>query len=761
MTPREAALQALLADTADELLLLVDPGTLEIHAVNRCACLKLGYTREALVGLSIVELECALADIFYWDDVRAGYLRDLKDVEGLYRRADGELLPVVKSLSQVMSEDRPWLAIRARDARPQKKIEDDLAQASSQLRATLEATADGILVVNRQGAIVSMNRHFSELWPIPESLLLGQDDQAIFDFLAAQLAEPAAPVEYGSDEQTLEVLKLSDGRVVESQSGPQIQGDQIIGRVFSFTDITERTQAERALREARNQAEAANGAKSEFLAIMSHEIRTPMNGVLGMLSLLLDTHLDAEQQRFAQLIRVSGEALLSIINDILDFSKIEAHKLELETIDFDLRVLLEEFIEIYALRATDKGLELTARIAPGTPVDLRGDPGRLRQILTNLVGNALKFTDRGVVDVQVERFFLRPDDAAVWLRFTVRDTGSGIPGDRQRQIFEPFEQADQSTARRHGGTGLGLSISRQLVALMEGHIGLDSQPGLSTTFWFEVKLAQGEGETSQPSVPSAAELAKLSGIRVLILDDNPLVCQALGEALTGWGCAVETGTGTTILARLREGQGNPFQLGLLDAGLPGLDLEALTHDAPKTQWRLLTPPGARQDSTRLTRLGLMGYLAKPVKQAELLAAVQATVGWYQPAATKRALAARSPATPSTARLLLVEDNYVNQKVAQGILRKLGFTQVEIASNGRVAVEQGLTGGFDLILMDCQMPEMDGFEATRQLRSHAVRTPIVAMTANATAGDREKCLAAGMDDYVPKPILVAELARVLA
>ncbi len=791
------------------------------------------------------------------------------------------IIGVLAILAAIILLGSSWVAVLSRR----------VGERTETIRATLESTADGILVVNSAETIVTFNQKLEDMWSISEALK-SRKHELMIQFAAAQVNDAEAfstrarQISRDPVIQTDDVIELTDGRVFERHSEPQLVKGRSVGRVWGFRDITERRraedavrnseeeyrllfennpnpmwvfdvqtlqflavngaaidhygysraeflamtiedirppedlprllenlqqvtvgldnagtwrhrkkddsiidveitsheivfrgrraelvlardvterrQAEQELQKAKEAAEGANRAKSEFLANMSHEIRTPMNGVMGMVELALESSGD-EQGEYLRMVKTSAEGLLIVINDVLDFSKIEAGKLDLDPIPFRIHDHLAESMRPLALRAHQKGLELTCDIRPEIPEVVLVDATRLRQIITNLVGNAIKFTEHG--EVGIEAGVESQNRNRLELHFQVRDTGIGILPEKQKIIFDAFSQADSSTTRKFGGTGLGLTISSRLVKMMGGRIWVDSEPEKGSCFHFTIQVEV----TDSPTVSQPIQFAELAGLAVLVVDDNPTNRRILGEMLLRWGMQPALArSGAEALMLLQSGvpSAGSFALLLTDANMPGMDgftfVEKIRQQAELRHITIvmLTSAGQRGDAARCRELGIAAYLQKPVAQSQLLQVIlhvlaaksQSTT---QPLVTRHSL--REGSQPL--RVLLAEDNSVNQRLASRLLEKRGHTVV-VANNGREALQALERQPFDLVVMDVQMPDMDGIEATAAIREKEkgteIHVPIIAMTAHAMKGDRERCLAAGMDGYISKPIRPQEL-----
>jgi PAS domain S-box-containing protein len=777
--------------------LLVDPASGEIVDANTSAEKFYGYAQSELKTMNIAHINMLPPELITEARQDAAMNRKNRFVFP-HRLKNGEQRMVEVHSAQMNVLGRDLLFSIIRDITEELLVQEqknrilrELEERDRFQQTLLQNLSAGVLVIDaRTHVIESVNPAAENFFGFPAAQIIGR---VCHQFICPMQAGkcPMSDLEQNLDNAERTLLR-ADGTILPILKSVQkitLGGQPKLLELF--VDLSERKSAEEKLAaftkevqeknvdlsQALVMAQESTRAKSEFLATMSHEIRTPMNGVIGMTELLLDTPLTEEQRRFAEITRSSGEALLNLLNDILDFSKIEAGQLDLEIIDFDLQYLLDDVLALQACRRQKKSLELSGFIAPEIPTLLSGDPGRLRQILVNLVGNAVKFTEQGEVAVRVT---LDPSTGnapatateQVQLRFSIRDTGIGIPPEKQHLLFKNFSQANASTTRKYGGTGLGLAICRQLTHLMHGQIGVNSVAGQGAEFWFTCRFdCRNQAEANGAG---KLESDRLREVRVLVVDDNATNRDVLVTQLRSWGALpMDCADGPAALQALYKARDEqkPFQVVIMDMQMPGMSGEALGR-AIRCEPRfetlrlvMMSSLGCKGDGAKMREIGFSVYLTKPVRQREVLSCLAAIL-FEQSSDAKTPPLVTSHYLYETKRvgaeILLVEDNLTNQAVARGILKKIGVV-CDVAANGREALSALQKKDYALVLMDVQMPEMNGFEATQAIRDPGSgvlnsRVPIIAMTANVITGDREQCLAAGMNDFIGKPVTIKALVE---
>jgi len=735
---------------------------------NRGAEIIFGYTKEEALGKNVDKLVGKKRFAEAKEITNGTFIEGKRfNVPDTVRfRKDGSPVEVSISSSPIIRIGKIIGAVAIyKDISDWKEKERQIQNLKEFNENIVNSLAEGILIEDEEGTIVFVNPALEKMLDCTPGELVGQSwEKIVPEEEREKIADKTSSRQLKTTEKYEARILTKNGSTVPVLISAQtlFKNGQFKGVLTAFTDIAE-------LVETRMEAHAANRAKSEFLANMSHEIRTPMNGIIGMTELALGTDLTDEQRDYLDAVKESAESLITIINDILDFSKIEASKIEIGNIEFSLHQALGDMVSALAVQAHKKGLELAYEAAPEIPNRVIGDPGRLRQVLLNLISNAIKFTEKGevVITLTVKE---QTENEAVFL-FTVKDTGIGIPEDKQKQIFDAFTQADGTITREYGGTGLGLTISSQLVGLMGGEIGVGSQPGKGSQFFFSVRLGLQKGP--EPIlIPVEAE--NLAGLHILVVDDNLTNRTILDNMLKNWRMQPTClATGKEALAYLQEArrEGQFISLVILDSQMPEMDGFSLAAEIkqmpglPQPTIMMLTSAGVRGDAARCRSLGISAYLTKPIKQSELLNAIMYVLGESLRKKGSAPLITKYVIKESRERfhILVAEDNAINQKMVENILKKQGHF-VFLAGNGDEALTEWKKGQFDLILMDVQMPGTDGLEATQRIRAEEKKggfyTPILALTAHAMKGDRERCLEAGMDDYISKPINPNELIEAI-
>jgi two-component system sensor histidine kinase/response regulator len=741
----------------------------KIKDVNKRTCEILGYGKKKLLTMSVLDLHKAEEQ----ENVKNRIARKEKKAQFETRllKADGTEIDV-EIRSEILDFEKRNVQAVICDITERKRAENKLRESEEKYRTTIESSNDGV-AIDQEFIYKYVNSRYAQIYGYesPEEIvgksaldLIHPDD---VEFIRARGSRRVKGI-VGNECYEHRGIKKNGDIIYVEVSVAKIIHEGKPGALLFTRDITDRKETEEKLEKAMREAEAANVSKSEFLANMSHEIRTPLNGVMGVLNLLLSTELDSEQLDLVETGKRSSDSLLTVINDILDFSKIEAGELDLEIINFNLRNSIEEVVELPAMMAHDKGLEFAYEIHYDIPYLLRGDPGRIRQLLLNLTNNAIKFTEEGEVVLRISPE--EETDSHVRIRFEIKDTGIGIPDENKDVIFESFKQTDSSTTRKHGGTGLGLSIAKRLAELMEGEIGLESTLEKGSTFWFTALFEKQPKARGKKILPPSS----IRGKRFLLVDDNKTNLEILRGYLESWGCYCDTAESGEIALSLMNAVAKvkaPFDAVILDMRMPGMDGSELGRriknnpNLKKTTLIMLTSQGLRGDASRMEKIGFAAYLTKPIRRSQLFDCLVSVLSSVPkkgkekkvPIVTKHSV---SDERRNKTRILVVEDNIVNQKIAVRMIEKAGF-QTDVAANGKEALKALESFKYDIVLMDVQMPEMDGLEATKRIRDPESRVlkhdiPVIAMTAHAMHGDRELCLAAGMNDYTSKPIQPQDL-----